>query len=822
MSSIKTTNWKRIVSLLLVAVMCLGLLPEFTLSAKAYTPASGSYAAGNNPNITQRNKDSASDGEFVTLRPEKGLSDQSWWFKDPDTGVTFTDVDTAIGKGWFYNDYIDKDPRDTCAVGTDRFQGMYAAIEHDPAIDSKLSGNIGQWITKAGYVLDSTTGQKHYFKVKLTYYWKTVNPSSGIYVPVMVGSDVGRVLLGGLRKGINQSFVYHSYEIQYDLFWDEDGMGTTNETKPVTSGVNLRLTLGDVDNGQMYGLKIQASGMTNIYCLSDAAGGSGVYYDYNASNGYHWAWADPNFASPDGSEAEITFEVQNLQGFRMVVIPEYFCANDYADIMPAGVFSAYGGSDDAVANATAMLNKKRQHENYCDTHAGYGEAYKWIGRGAWAYVTGGGFGPSKSEITKRVSNVGSALTTSNELEVDENTYEYFINAFIPEESPHYPYTKCEIQDSLPEGIKFVSAQVYEGGTEANRYADGTLSDKWVVSSSADKQSFTVAAKPETLTDFATLYYNYYHVKVTVEVDTEADTYEDEHVFTNNARLVTDYDTPKSNDVETVIHVADPNPREEIYNVTWDENYDGGGVTSTVHGRWYLDSKMETKTDLSVSTDGGSASTSNKATQKVNQIIKVKWGWPNDPVREGFEFKGWSMNRNATSSDRVYSNAFAGGLSQAAHDDALKTMLSYDPEKDKDGVGADDTAWLGILAQVKSMVLREPLETWSPATYYAVWQPLPIRWVANGGSGSLYSGGVYTQTFSNWSRQSDPAKEFKVPANAPVRAGYVFTGWYIDADCTQAIETYEGGVLPGRVYYAIYPFRFLAHKMLSFHPEGDII
>lgn len=123
-------------------------------------------------------------------------------------------------------------------------------------------------------------------------------------------------------------------------------------------------------------------------------------------------------------------------------------------------------------------------------------------------------------------------------------------------------------------------------------------------------------------------------------------------------------------------------------------------------------------------------------------LTVEWSQPSHPKRDGYIFAGWALE-----------DAYA----------------------DEGEFEVPDPGYAG-------------------ATYYAVWEALTIVWEANGGE---FSDGSTYQLYDMqvWH------EEIPVIDEEPTRTGYTFNGWYMDEECTQPIETYEEGVLPGRTYYA---------------------
>lgn len=123
-------------------------------------------------------------------------------------------------------------------------------------------------------------------------------------------------------------------------------------------------------------------------------------------------------------------------------------------------------------------------------------------------------------------------------------------------------------------------------------------------------------------------------------------------------------------------------------------------------------------------------------------IPITWSYPDPPQREGWGFAGWSLDPQATEG-------------------------SVNPEDP----GHSDT-------------------------YYGVWVANETYWEANGGE---FADGSTQQYYPVWVYRRG---EFvPVLEEQPKREGYTFNGWFLDANCTQPLESYEEGVQPGRTYYA---------------------
>lgn len=184
----------------------------------------------------------------------------------------------------------------------------------------------------------------------------------------------------------------------------------------------------------------------------------------------------------------------------------------------------------------------------------------------------------------------------------------------------------------------------------------------------------------------------------------------------------------------------PGDEGHLYTVFWDSNFDGGGATSSLAGKWTYEGVI----DISCGCGGGTG------TYNPTLELKVKFSQPEDPVRDGYRFGGWAT----------------------------------DPDADT-----------GVFT------VQDPGDT---DTFYAVWIAEDIWFNANGGVWETDPTNVDSINPDKTIATHDSKvwhDEIPVPDVAPKREGYTFNGWYMDENCTQPIETYEEGLLPNRTYYA---------------------
>ena len=150
-------------------------------------------------------------------------------------------------------------------------------------------------------------------------------------------------------------------------------------------------------------------------------------------------------------------------------------------------------------------------------------------------------------------------------------------------------------------------------------------------------------------------------------------------------------------------------RGDMYLVYFDQNFPNGGsgLTSAIYASgefsWTVEVDGESKT----------------------YTAKLPFALPENPVRPGYEFLGWSKNAKATTADSSIKNGWV-------------------PDQSK-------------------------------TTLFGVWkaEDHTLTWDANGGNG----GTTTKQKFD---------EVIKAPDAKPTKEGYTFTGWYVDKNCTIAL------------------------------------
>lgn len=187
----------------------------------------------------------------------------------------------------------------------------------------------------------------------------------------------------------------------------------------------------------------------------------------------------------------------------------------------------------------------------------------------------------------------------------------------------------------------------------------------------------------------------------------------------------------------------------FFTVYFDQNYDGGGITSTLTGSCtlvididYGDYSGTATTTISCESGGHTVEipyTVEGSKYHYEMPITAAFDFPDDPVRTGHTFLGWA--------------------------------------KTPDGTPYPASYW--------ELDANKPTES---ETFYAIWDAndVTVTWDANGGvfgtkgGNGVQGSGPVTQTTTQ-----DYGTLLEAYSTEPVRTGYTFNGWYLDANCTIA-------------------------------------
>lgn len=270
-------------------------------------------------------------------------------------------------------------------------------------------------------------------------------------------------------------------------------------------------------------------------------------------------------------------------------------------------------------------------------------------------------------------------------------------------------------------------------------------------------------------------------------------------------------------------------KSKLYTVYYDQAYDGGGITSALWGKFYVPVAMKAARwvdDPQFDDEGnyigcdhhwewdvggqGDYWADLDAQWDISQTfeVSVEFTHPNDPVRLGWDFIGWTSESvwwpiDMYQDEFVFKsdNTYGDGASVNANIANAKAELA---RRNKASAYADMFESDGLTP--KGVESTEP--DW--ITYYAVWYAKPICWDANGGkfgakfdtdgaaflntSRTVYRwpGCIYTQSY--------------VPivggnGGYPEREGYEFDQWYFQPGCTIPLVEMVQGIQPNRNYFA---------------------
>lgn len=237
----------------------------------------------------------------------------------------------------------------------------------------------------------------------------------------------------------------------------------------------------------------------------------------------------------------------------------------------------------------------------------------------------------------------------------------------------------------------------------------------------------------------------------------------------------------------------PEPENEYFTVFFDQNYDGGGITSELVG--------DTVLTLTVTYDDGTQRT------LVCHLLSLGFSFPDDPVREGYDFAGWSLTADNSSGTVEPSFRPEESVTLFAVWKPHQHTLIWDAGEGAPGSTTKQS--YGTLIEVPEAPEREGyrFSGWyrdrectvaltdgervvGDAVYYAGWVPVSclIRWDTG------YTGGSATAVYQDY------AESLIVPEE-PVRYGYEFAGWYTGRNGTGTRAESYGTVREDVTFFA---------------------
>lgn len=247
------------------------------------------------------------------------------------------------------------------------------------------------------------------------------------------------------------------------------------------------------------------------------------------------------------------------------------------------------------------------------------------------------------------------------------------------------------------------------------------------------------------------------------------------------------------DVKSTGGGGTPEPQNKYFTVFFDQNYDGGGITSELVG--------DTVLTLTVTYDDGTQRT------LVCHLLSLGFAFPGDPVREGYDFQGWSLTSDNSTGLVDASYRPQESVTLYAVWKVRQHTLKWDA-----GEGAPSSTTkrdYGSLIQTPQPPQREgyrfsgwfsdkectvPLtdgeRVLRDAVYYAKWIPVTclITWDVN------YTNGSVTSVYQDYD-------ETLILQEDPVRSGYKFAGWYTGTGGTGTRAENYGTVKENVTFYA---------------------
>lgn len=265
-------------------------------------------------------------------------------------------------------------------------------------------------------------------------------------------------------------------------------------------------------------------------------------------------------------------------------------------------------------------------------------------------------------------------------------------------------------------------------------------------------------------------------------------------------------------------------------IYWDDGYENGGITSNLVGAidMYYATKVGKET-ITITEDGTEYTYDNLkgnyyANTDTGALSGPHDGWhvdqdtsfrvhflPSAPYiyRDFYGFVGWS--RNPEKGNQTWKPAEIVALKNELKNDLLTTVT-----------GLVDAA----IADGKADGMSGNDATGNTTTMYAIWQPQPITWSANGGTFDLnhsapWVGGEGTSQADSifwyhnsvgdvelgnmnvctWQGVIDNRNLVPIIKRVPKREGYTFTGWFCDPNCTIPVFRDDDGIRPGQTYWA---------------------
>ena len=249
----------------------------------------------------------------------------------------------------------------------------------------------------------------------------------------------------------------------------------------------------------------------------------------------------------------------------------------------------------------------------------------------------------------------------------------------------------------------------------------------------------------------------------------------------------------------------PEAENQYFTVFFDQNYDGGGITSELVG--------DTVLTLTVTYDDGTERV------LVCHLLSLGFSFPGDPVREGYDFQGWSLRSDGSSGMVDPSYRPEESVTLFAVWKVHQHTLTWDAGKGAPGSttkqdygsvievpeapSREGYAFAGWFRDEECTVaLTDGERVSGDAVYYAKWVPVSclIRWDAD------YTGGSVTAVRQDYD-------ENLLIQQDPQRYGYAFAGWYTGRNGTGTRAESYGTVREDITFYACW-----VHETMDYDVE----
>ncbi len=237
----------------------------------------------------------------------------------------------------------------------------------------------------------------------------------------------------------------------------------------------------------------------------------------------------------------------------------------------------------------------------------------------------------------------------------------------------------------------------------------------------------------------------------------------------------------------------PEPQNKYFTVFFDQNYDGGGIASELTG--------DTVLTITVTYDDGTQRT------LICHLLSVGFTFPDDPVREGYDFVGWSLTSDNSSGIvestyrpeesvtlyavwKVHQHTLTWDAGEGTPSSTTKQNYGalIELPKPPSRSGYEFSGWFSD--KECTVPLTDGERVSSDAVYYAKWTPVSclITWDVS------YTNGSVTTVRQDYDEDLIIQKE-------PIRYGYEFAGWYTGTNGTGTRAESYGNVRENVTFYA---------------------